>query len=145
MVDGQMLRNVTLINTPALPAPARAMPLPQRLAAQALPKNIEIADLPVETMAVHKLAKEVTFEGVVFTAEPNVRRPTLVRNLKPYPSGAILPHEGRRYIADRNLPITDASGSAAETLKNWKLSFVDEKFAILSSDSEDVVLQIEAN
>ena len=56
----------------------------------------------------------------------------------------VLELPGRRYVADLGQPIVDEAGAAVEPLQGWKLTFATDKFAILSRDRSDALVEVAA-
>ena len=133
------LRDVVLINTPA----PMAQPFTRGPAGLAPVKNVEIADLPLDRAPIHPLGEKISVEGVVYKERPG-RLAAVGGPPEVGAAGVVFRYGGRRYVADRGAPIVDEVGKPVESLRDWKLTYIDTKAAIFSSDSEDVALELEA-
>jgi hypothetical protein len=115
----------------------------QRVSNSAVPsKSIQVADLSLERIPEHPLANRVEISGVVtLPDEASPLRLTLLRQWQD-PTGVVFRFQGRRYVAGLQKPLVDESGEEVQGLKGWKLSHVDEKIAVFSTDEADAVLRI---
>jgi hypothetical protein len=131
---------VVLINTPPLAGPA--FPLGQ-VGQGAPPKSVQIADLPLGPMPSHSLGDKIAFLGAVHTkrkAQAGLVIPRPGSRGDTEATSAVFRYEGRRYVADREQPIVDEAGNVVESLKDWRLTFVEDKVAIFSNQTADVVV-----
>jgi hypothetical protein len=99
-------------------------------------------------MPIHPLASKIEFIGAVhrqITIPPRlpVVVPQAIRT-EIAPVAAVFRHDGRRYVAEHGQPIFDESGNPVTALRDWRLTFVDDKVAIFSSDDVDIVLDAAA-
>ena len=49
---------------------------------------------------------------------------------------ALFWHKGRRYVAEKDRPITDEAGQPVAELAGWHLTLTGERFAVLSNAKE---------
>jgi len=108
-------------------------------------KSLKITDLSLEPLRQPSHTGTMAFLGAVRgerTLVRNLGGPIVREQKEMAPVSAVIRYEGRRYVADLDQPIVDEAGQPVVALQDWKLTFVDEKIAILSSDISDAVLRL---
>ncbi len=129
------IHTATFINAPV---PDQIGPIAPNAAA----RSVKVPELQLESLPLHPFAAEIDVVGVVCTEPPPAGRVSILRkNLVPV--GLVFRHSGRRTIADLARPIVDDVGNPIEALRDWKLTYVNEKLAIFSSGPTDAVVRIE--
>jgi hypothetical protein len=58
--------------------------------------------------------------------------------------GMVFRFAGRRLVADVGEPIVDEAGNPVEGLQNWKLSFANDRFAVLTTGATDAIIRTES-
>jgi hypothetical protein len=139
------------INTPAPPLPRAALAgAAAAMFGQAPPpappsgKVVKAPDLPLERMPKHPLSAKIELLGE--NKSDPAARPGLISpfGADSQGTGVVFRYGGRRYVADLDQPIVDEAGDPVSPLEGWRLTFAAEKFAVLSRDSSDALIEMVA-
>lgn len=99
-------------------------------------------DLPVEALPNHPFAGRITMLGV--SHGPHHVAGILGRDQRVFgPRGIVFGYEGRTHVAEVGEAIVDEEGNAIESLRDWRLSCVNSKFAIFVGPDGNAVLRLE--
>ncbi len=106
-------------------------------------KTVKAPDLPLESVPKHPLAQKIELLGVI--KREAAPRPGVIPPVRDTEWTAIVfRFDGRRYIADLGEPIVNEAGDPVLSLEGWRLTFATDKFAVLSSDRSDALIEMAA-